>query len=176
MKALSFIGKFLISTGNYDKISEKQSYGLKGFYMDNAFDSFNTLPPYLQPQKKSKKKAVIIIVAILCFLLIIATVVTLAVNAFKNSEVYQTAYNYFINNEFIQDTYSDDIEPVFAGGSYNKNISNGITKGDASITFKIDGDKYTVCLHIVNNKWIVCEDCTRIGKTGINSQAEKTTV
>lgn len=124
---------------------------------DNFSHDMNNINRYSSVKKEKKRISIFLIASLIVFIII--TVFTGSmVFGLEKSEPYQVAYNYLIESESFK-RLNVDVDRV----KWTSISAVGIAvKGETNeVTFQVEGRTFKVTSHKENEKWIVCEDCTR---------------
>ena len=114
-----------------------------------------------EEQKQKKDKEVFRVIVLLCvagviFIALCIGSVFLFSQTIKYSEEYAAAHEYLVNHEEFRSlgVTEDDVRLI------NYSVSVRAGEGDASFTFKVSGEFFTVVCHLEDGVWSACEQCS----------------
>lgn len=139
------------------------------------FDSFKyiqsepniqNINSYSVPESLTKKRVVVIVsiilLAIVLFIVAVFGIVTVALNAQKNTEEYKLAYNYIVDSSMFSELNTDEenikLNSYKSVKSYDEN-NNAVST--VEFGFTISRKRVYVICHLENDIWYVCSDCTK---------------
>ena len=114
-----------------------------------------------EEQKKKKDKEVFRVIVLLCvagviFIALCIGSVFLFSQTIKYSEEYATAKDYLMQTDEFIALGADETDIHMKSG----NVSVSAGEGDASFTFKVSGEFFTVICHLEDGVWSACEQCS----------------
>lgn len=138
--------------------------------LDNTIDTKTAsdaqrINDYIAPKPVTKKKiiivTIIIVSTIVLFVALVLGIVTVALNAKKNSEEYKLAYNYLVeSNLFDELDIDEDKVKLRSFEVTSKHDQNGDVVKTAEFGFSLSGKTTHIICHYKNNAWYVCPECT----------------
>lgn len=102
-----------------------------------------------------------IIMAIVLFVLFVFCIISIALNAQKNTEEYKLAYNYLLASNVYEESDISEDDILFNSYSARTNFDkNGNEEKTVVLGFILDDTEVNVTCHFKDNKWTVCPECT----------------
>jgi len=133
----------------------------KDLYNKNgSMHEISEINHYLPPKKTSTKKVCLIIVSAVVLLL---SIILICLSEVKKTEAYNVAFNYLVESHAFDDLDGDSSKILTNKYSLTSHGASGkdeITQ-TVQIGFLVEGKSFVVTCHKKNEKWSVCDECTK---------------